>query len=163
MTVRVYVSVGSNVERKRHIRSCISALREHFGDLTVSTVYQTEPVGFVGNDFYNLVVGFDTGLDVQAVAARLRQIEDAHGRRRDVPKFSARTLDLDLLVYGDLVLREGGVQVPRDEITRYAFVLCPLAEVAGDEHHPVLGVSFGELWQRFALPGQRPRPVSFEF
>jgi len=161
--VRVYVSVGSNVERKRHIRSCIRALREHFGALIVSTVYQTEAVGFVGNDFYNLVVGFDTGLDVQAVAARLRKIEDAHGRRRDVPRFSARTLDLDLLIYGDLVLREGGVQVPRDEITRYAFVLCPLAEVAGDGRHPVLGVSFGELWQRFALPGQRPRPVSFEF
>ncbi len=101
---RVYISVGSNVERERNIRSCLRALEERFGALTLSRVYQNKAVGFSGADFFNLVVGFTTDADPYSVASCLRTIETAHGRYRDAPKFSPRTLDLDLLLYDDLVL-----------------------------------------------------------
>lgn len=160
---RVYVSVGSNVERERNIRSCIHSLRERFGSLMVSSIYHNKAVGFEGDAFLNLVVDFDTSDPVRAVAAHLRDIEVAHGRLRDAPKFSPRTLDLDLLLYDDLVLEASGLLVPRDEITRYAFVLCPLAEVAGEQRHPILGVTFVELWEAFDKTREHLRPVPFEF
>ncbi|MFC1685277.1 2-amino-4-hydroxy-6-hydroxymethyldihydropteridine diphosphokinase, partial [Pseudomonadota bacterium] len=86
----------------------------------------------------------------------------AHGRERCGEKFASRTLDIDLLTYGDQVIKEGKVEIPREEITRYAFVLLPLAEVAGDEQHPVLGLSYRELWQGFDGEGQVLAPVEFE-
>jgi 2-amino-4-hydroxy-6-hydroxymethyldihydropteridine diphosphokinase len=127
--------------------------------LVVSTVYQTRSVGFEGEDFYNLVAGFDTAEDVHAVAAALHEIEAAHGRSRSGGKFASRTLDIDLLLYDDLVLNENGLQLPRGEITRYAFVLGPLAEIAGGRRHPVLGKSFAELWAAFATDKSDLRPV----
>ena len=159
---RVYVSVGSNVQREEKIPSCIRALREAFGSLLVSTVYQTQAVGFAGDDFFNLAVGFDTDEEVRTLVAHLRNIEVAHGRRYDAPKFSARTLDLDLLLYDDLVQESGGLQLPRDEITRYAFVLCPLAEIAGERSHPILGVTFAELWEAFDQEREPLYPVSLK-
>jgi 2-amino-4-hydroxy-6-hydroxymethyldihydropteridine diphosphokinase len=146
---RVYVSVGSNIERERHIRSGVAALRECFGPLTLSRVYESEAVGFSGDNFFNLVLGFDSRQGVQPVAAALRDIERAHARDRRAPRFSSRTLDLDLLLYGDLVLEQDGIRLPREEIIRYAFVLGPLAEIAGEMPHPVSGCSFSELWRRF--------------
>lgn len=159
---RVYVGVGSNVEPACNVRSCIHALREVFGPLSISTVYRNKAMGFRGADFYNLVVGFDTGEELRGVTARLRDIEVAHGRRRDAPKFSSRTLDLDLLLYDDLVLEAGGLLLPREEITRYAFVLRPLAEVAGARRHPILGVTFAELWERFDKSRERLDPVALD-
>ena len=156
---RVFVSVGSNVDRLRNVRSAVAALRRQFGELLLSRVYDTEAVGFDGPSFLNLVAGFDTAESVFDVAARLRHIEKEHGRKRNGSRFAPRTLDLDLLLYGDLVLEEGGVCVPRDEITRFAFVLCPMAEIAPQLNHPVIGRSFAELWQGFAQPGQRLSPV----
>lgn len=157
---RVYVSVGSNIDRARNVRACLAALRQHFGALIVSTIYETAAVGFDGDDFYNLVVGFDTGQDVHAVARTLRAIEGRHGRVREAGRFAARTLDLDLLLYDDLVLDEDGLRLPRGEITRYAFVLRPLAEIAGDRVHPTRGGTIGELWQAFAASGERLEPVA---
>lgn len=155
----VYVSIGSNIERDRHIHAGLAALRAHFGDLVVSTVYQTRSVGFEGDDFFNLVAGFETDEAVHAVAAALHAIEAAHGRLRSGGKFASRTLDIDLLLYDDLVLNEGGLQLPRGEITRYAFVLGPLAEIAGERRHPVLGKTFAELWAVFAADKSDLRPV----
>ncbi|CAG1769416.1 partial 2-amino-4-hydroxy-6-hydroxymethyldihydropteridine diphosphokinase, partial [uncultured bacterium] len=106
-------------------------------------------VGFVGDSFYNLVVGFDSDLEVKNVAKQLRQIELDNGRSRDSQKFSARTLDLDLILYGDLIISDGRLQIPRDEIERYAFVLEPLAEIASNEKHPITGKTYAELWQTF--------------
>ena len=146
---RVYVSVGSNIEPGKNIRSCLSALRRRYGELTVSSVYESEAVGFDGDNFYNLVVGFDTGDDVHAVAQALRAIEHEHGRARAERRFCARTLDLDLLLYGDAVLRENGLELPRADILRHAFVLRPLAEIAGRERHPVNQRRYAELWDAF--------------
>lgn len=146
---RVWVSAGSNMEREVHIASAVRALRERFGELAVSPVYETEAVGFSGDAFLNLVIGFDSDEPPAALHRALRDIEDRNGRRRDGPKFGPRTLDLDLLTYGDQVGDEGGKALPRDEIERYAFVLAPLADVAGDERHPALGERYAVLWQRW--------------
>ena len=144
-----YISIGSNIDKDKHIPASLQALEQLFGKLTLSSVYESEPVGFTGDAFYNLVVGFDSELGVKEVAKQLRLIELDNGRTRDSQKFSARTLDLDLLLYDDLIINDGRLQIPRDEIERYAFVLEPLAEVAPTLKHPVSGLSYGELWEKF--------------
>ena len=147
---RVWVSVGSNIDRERHIRAALRELRQAFGELTVSPVYETAAVGFDGDAFLNLVVGFFSELPPAQLHRMMREIEDRHGRRRDGEKFSARTLDLDVLTYGDTVGDDGGKALPRDEILRYAFVLAPLTDVAAGERDPVSRDSYGDLWRRFA-------------
>jgi len=147
--MRGYISIGSNIDKEIHIPASLLALKQQFGALTVSSIYESEAVGFTGDVFHNLIVGFDSDLDVKTVAKQLRQIELDNGRTRDSQKFSARTLDLDLILYGDLIVSDGRLQIPRDEIERYAFVLEPLAEIAPTSIHPVSGISYGELWQKF--------------
>lgn len=146
---QVFVSIGSNIERERHIRSALEELRRHFGRLIVSNVYESKPVGFVGGNFFNLAVGFKTDESLWAVRGCLRSIEILHSRDRHTSRFSSRTLDLDLLLYGDLITEEQGIKLPREEIIRYAFVLGPLAEIAGEMCHPQLKVSFATLWRSF--------------
>jgi 2-amino-4-hydroxy-6-hydroxymethyldihydropteridine diphosphokinase len=160
---RVYISIGSNVERDRNIPGGLRALHQRFGPLTVSTLYECPAVGFEGEDFYNLVVAFDSTEPVLEVNAALHAIEDRFGRDRSKPKFSARTLDFDLLLYGDQVLREGKLVLPRPEIDRVAFVLGPLAELAGSRLHPVRGVTLTEMWARFdGIGAGELRPVDPE-
>jgi 2-amino-4-hydroxy-6-hydroxymethyldihydropteridine diphosphokinase len=159
---RAYLSVGSNIERERHVRSAVKSLRERFGELIVSRVFESEAVGFAGDDFFNLVVGFDSDASVFDVVAGLRDIELAHSRDRRAPRFSSRTLDLDLLLYGDLVMDEQGIRLPRDEITRYAFVLGPLAEIAGEMRNPLDGRRFADMWREFDQAGQAMRPVEID-
>lgn len=160
---QVYVSIGSNIDRERHIRAAVAELRARFGELRLSSVYESEAVGFDGDNFLNMAVAFDTDLDVQAVAQVLRAIEDTHGRVRSGPRFSSRTLDLDLLLYDDLVSRSDGLDVPRAEITRNAFVLQPLAEIAPEVRHPVLGNTYDELWKAFDKSSQCLWIVEFSF
>lgn len=145
----VFVGAGSNVEPRRHLGAGLRGLATRFGLLRLSPVYRNRPVGFAGEDFLNLVIAFETEEPVEEVAATLAAIEAANGRARGEAKFAPRTLDLDLLLYGDLVLDTGGIQLPRDEIIKYSFVLKPLADLAGERLHPVLGQSFAELWEHF--------------
>lgn len=156
---RGYISVGSNIDKEKNIHSSLRALALYFGDLVVSSTYESEPVGFSGDTFHNLVVGFDSELDVKTIAKLLRQIELEHGRTRDCKKFSSRTLDLDLILYGDLVISDGRLQIPRDEIEHYAFVLEPLAEIAGDLKHPVTGETYLEMWEKFDKSDLRQKRI----
>jgi len=156
---RGYISIGSNINKDEHIPASLLALEQTFGELTVSSIYESEPVGFTGDVFYNLVVGFDSDLEVKAVAKQLRQIELDNGRTRDSRKFAARTLDLDLILYGDLIVNDGRLQIPRDEIEHYAFVLEPLAEIAPSLKHPVSHLSYAELWEQFDKTGLKQKRV----
>lgn len=160
---RVYLSLGSNIDRERNIRGAITALRERYGELTISRVFESASVGFEGEDFYNLAVGLDTDEDVATVNQALHTIEDGYGRDRSGPRFSSRTLDIDLLLYDDLVIKQGKLELPRDEITKNAFVLWPLAEIAADTLHPCLELSMAQLWADFDKEKQALHPVAFDF
>jgi 2-amino-4-hydroxy-6-hydroxymethyldihydropteridine diphosphokinase len=160
---RVWISIGSNQDRERSISGAIRVLRERFGELVLSRVYESEAVGFEGQPFYNLVAGFDTDERAGDLVAALREIEDAFGRVRSRNKFSPRTLDLDLLTYGNLAGIVDGCDLPRNEILRYAFVLRPLSEVTGDEIHPVAGRSYRDLWKDYDQTAQPLAPIVFDF
>jgi len=142
--------VGTNLDREANLRSAIAALRTRFGALEISPVYESAAQGFDGEPFYNLVVALRTDESAAAVTAALKQIERAHGRESRGPKFAPRSLDLDLLTYGDNPLEVDGVHLPRADILRYAFVLRPLAELAPEGRHPRLGTSYRTLWETFA-------------
>ncbi|HED15547.1 MAG TPA: 2-amino-4-hydroxy-6-hydroxymethyldihydropteridine diphosphokinase [Gammaproteobacteria bacterium] len=146
---QVYVSIGSNIEPARYVRLAIEEMRKVFASMQLSPVYETEPVGFEGDNFFNLVAGFDTDLPVEAVLDQLHAIEDQFGRQREGERFVARTIDLDLLLFGELVGEVHGTQLPRDEIERYAFVLRPLYDLAPELVHPLSRQSIASLWQAF--------------
>src|SRR5512139_689130 len=158
---RIYVSIGTNIDRENNLRAGVAALRARFGELTLSSVYESEAVGFAGDPFYNMVAGFNSDEPLEIVVHELHAIEDRHGRRREGPRFSSRTLDIDLLLYGDRVIDEGKLKLPRDEITKHAFVLWPLAEIAPSERHPVQGLTYEELWQKFDRSTQSLWPIPF--
>lgn len=160
---RVYLSIGSNIEREKNIRGGVADLKKAFGEVTLSRVYESESVGFDGDNFYNLVAACNTDKPVQEVSKILHDIEAEHGRTREGPRFSSRTLDIDLLTYDALITFDNGLELPRDEITKNAFVLWPLAEIAADEIHPVLKQSYAELWGNFDKEKQSLWPVEFQW
>lgn len=143
-----YVSVGSNIDRVRSLRNGVEAMQRCFGKLILSSVYESDAEGFEGDRFYNLVVRFNAN-DIDEVEQVLHRIEMDNGRAREAEKFSSRTLDLDLLLFGDAVLAGQGIYVPRKEITHYAFVLWPLAELAPELKHPISGKTYRQLWGEF--------------
>ena len=159
---QIFIGVGSNREREKHIRAGIRALRARFGNLRISTVYENRAVGFDGANFYNFVVACETDLKAQDVVRQLHCIEDDYGRERSGPGSSSIALDLDLLLYDDLVLTRETFQLPRADIDRYAFVLCPLAELAPDLRHPVSGKTCASLWSEFDATGQVLTAVEFD-
>jgi 2-amino-4-hydroxy-6-hydroxymethyldihydropteridine diphosphokinase len=150
----VVLSVGSNIEREKNTRYAIDHITAKYGQLEISPIYETSSVGFDGPPFYNLIVGFHSGDGLPEIIETLREIEYGAGRIRGPKSFASRILDIDVVLYGDQNFRDDGVNVPRDEIEKYAYVLKPLANIYPDMIHPLLGISFHELWQNFDLKDQ---------
>lgn len=158
---QVLLGIGSNIEPQLNISAGLDALQRNFAELEFSSVYQSAAVGFQGEPFLNLVVSLDCTISVGALAAQLRQLEHAMGRPLQATRFSSRTLDIDILTYGDSIGLVEGVQLPRGEITENAYVLCPLAELVPAGLHPLTGLSYSQLWQAYNQPGQSVGRVDF--
>lgn len=152
MSHQIYISIGSNIEPKKNVRQAVQALRDVFGELVISPVYESEAVGFDGDNFLNLVVAATTDMGVGDVNQMLHDIEDKYGRERSGPRFSSRRIDLDLLLYNDLYGEHEGVTLPREEIPHHAHVLCPLVDLIPEAMHPVLKQTYKQLWQEFLQP-----------
>lgn len=144
-----YVGLGSNIEPHKNLRLGIRELRASYGELRLSNTYQNPAVGFEGADFLNLVAGFETQDSPQAIHERIEAIHAQVGRQRDDNPFSSRPLDIDLLLYGDLVTDEPPVRLPRRDVLEYGFVLRPLAEIAPGYVHPETGRTLAEHWRSF--------------
>ncbi len=160
---RVYLSFGSNIDREHNIRSGLDALARRCGELSLSPVYESAAVGFNGAAFLNLVVAIDTDLSVGELSALLRAIEADHGRTRGEKKFASRTLDIDILTYADAVGVIDGVELPRDEILKHAFVLKPLVDIAPEEKHPLLRKSYADLLAAKDFSSQSLWQVPFQW
>lgn len=145
----VYLAAGSNVAPERNLERALAQLEREFPGVRFSPWYRNRAVGFAGEDFINLVAGFDTTLPVHAVLARLHAIEGRCGRPREAPRWAPRTLDLDVLLYGDLVCEEAGLKLPRPDLLKRAYMLGPLAALVPEVVHPTARATIGELWQRF--------------
>lgn len=160
---RVFLGIGSNIDRYRHIDAALSMLTQALGTLHVSSVYESDAVGFSGNPFLNLVVGCTTSLHLSELIHLLKTVEDKNGRVRTGPKFSDRTLDIDVLIYGNCVGRHAGILLPRPEILEQAHVLRPLAEIAEDLHLPGSEHCCGALWQAYDKSRQPLHRVDFDW
>jgi 2-amino-4-hydroxy-6-hydroxymethyldihydropteridine diphosphokinase len=145
----VYVAAGSNIQPELNLRSAISALKRRLGDLRVSRAYRNQAVGFEGPDFINLVIGFETELTLTEVLSVLQAVEGLCGRPRKAPKFEPRSMDLDLLLYGDMVCATHAITLPRPDLINKAYMLGPLAELAPTLVHPTLKQSIADLWKGF--------------
>lgn len=159
---QLFLGLGSNIEPARYLSLGLEELEALLGELRVSSVYEGAAIGFAGAPFWNLVVETQTLLSVGDLQAALRSIEYAHGRPENASRFSPRSLDIDILVYGDVCGVIEGVVLPRGEILDNAFVLRPLAELAPGGMHPSDGRSYAELWQQYDTASQPLRAVSLD-
>lgn len=151
MTRTAWLGLGSNVDAENHIRAGIRELQKDFHQVSLSPVYTSTAVGFDGNDFINLVARVETDMHPLALRHYLRDLEDRFGRKRGGAKFSDRTLDIDILLYDDLVLLSPELEIPRAEILKFPHVLKPLADLDPDLVHPVELRSMAEIWQDSGL------------
>ena len=142
-----WLGMGSNINAENHIRGGINELKDKFEQVSLSPIYASASVGFEGNDFINLVARVETDLQPIELRNYLRDLEDRYGRKRDVPKFSDRSLDIDILLYDDLVLLSPILEIPRAEILKFSHVLKPLADLDPDLVHPVKLRTMIEIWE----------------
>jgi len=164
LMTRVYAGLGSNVDKEKNIPAGLSTLASHFSPLAISTVYESEAFGFHGDNFYNLVTGFDTDLSALEVISIFKSIESSLGRtpstQDTASKTTSHTIDIDLLLFGDLVWHNEQIDIPRKDIVQYPFVLCPLAELAGDLEHPETCLSIADMWASFDKDRHQLKPVT---
>lgn len=158
----VFVAAGSNVRPRENLRRALAHLRQTWPALRTSRAWRNPAVGFEGEDFVNLVIGFETDLPLAAVLERLHAAEAACGRPREAPKWAPRSMDLDVLLYGDAVGEFPGAVLPRPDLVRRPYMLGPTAEIAPGLVHPTLGRSMAELWDGFPKDGLAMTPVSLE-
>ncbi|MFQ6372123.1 2-amino-4-hydroxy-6-hydroxymethyldihydropteridine diphosphokinase [Shewanella sp. YIC-542] len=159
---QIFISLGSNINPAHYLQAGLLELQAIFGELQCSSVYESEAVGFDGDNFLNMVVGLHTALPVAEIVRCCKAIELRHGREPDAKKFASRTLDLDLLLYDRLICQTPAV-LPRTDILMNAFVLWPLAELAPALTHPVTGQSYAQLWAQYDKSRQKLWPVTIDF
>lgn len=146
---QVYIAAGSNIDPERHLAMAVRELGRQFPDVRFSPWYRNRAVGFEGEDFINFVAGFATELELTELLKALHGIEAMCGRPREAPRWAPRSMDLDVLLYGDLVCQEPHLKVPRPDLLKRAYMLGPLAALAPDVVHPTEKLTIGELWRRF--------------
>lgn len=151
---KILISTGSNIEKDKHTRAGFDQLAEVFENVMVSSVFESQSVGFKGDTFYNAVVYAETNMHLSQVCEVLKTIESKNGRVRQTEKFSSRTLDLDLLCF-DNVVCEQPIVLPREEILFNAFVLQPLAELVPEDIHPVVQKTYAQLWKEYDKSKQK--------
>lgn len=156
----VYVAAGSNVEPIANLRLALEFLSQRFAGLRCSTAYRNEAVGFEGEDFVNLVVGFATKRSIDEVIDSLHEAEALCGRKRDAPRWASRSMDLDILLFGDFLCDRPGLVLPRPDLTRRAYMLGPMAELAPDFVHPLEHRTIGELWADFDQAAHAMQPIN---
>jgi 2-amino-4-hydroxy-6-hydroxymethyldihydropteridine diphosphokinase len=144
----VYVAIGSNVSPEENVLKAAHEIKRRFPDAKLSSWYRNPAVGFTGEDFINGVVGFTTTLSLESVIEQLHAVEALCGRPRNAPRWAPRAMDLDVLLYDDLV-RPEPTKVPRPDLLKRPYMLGPLAEIAPQVMHPTAGLTIGELWQQF--------------
>ena len=154
-----WLGLGSNVNADTHIRAGIRELVEKFDNVSLSPAYTSTSVGFEGDDFINLVARVETEMHPLELRQYLRDLEDRYGRKRDVPKFSDRSLDIDILLYDDLVLRSPVLEIPRAEILKFSHVLKPLADLEPKLIHPTELRSMSEIWESSGLKDDYLKPL----
>ena len=156
----VYVAAGSNVAPEEHLSRAVAELQRAFPGVRFSPWYRNRAVGFEGDDFINLVAGFSTELPLDQVLATLQAIELTCGRARDAPRWAPRSMDLDVLLYGDLVCERPGIRLPRPDLLKRAYMLGPLAVLAPQLVHPTAQLTIAELWGRFDQAGHPLEPLA---
>ncbi len=142
-----FLGIGSNINRIKNINSCLAFITHSFSNTHISPTYQSPSYGFKGHDFYNLVVKIETVFQPHELKLWLQNLEDFHGRDRHKPRYSNRTLDIDLLLCDDLIIDDALVQIPRREILKRKYVLKPLQDLAPNLIHPVAQKRLAVLWQ----------------
>ncbi len=148
---QAWLSLGSNVDAATNIRAGVNALRSRFGNCRLSPVYRSAAVGFDGEDFLNLAAMIETQLTPMALREWIRKLEDRHGRDRSLPRFSDRALDIDILLFDDLIIHDESLEIPRQEILQSPHVLKPLADLSPELIHPCVRRSLAEIWAESGL------------
>lgn len=152
---RVYLSLGSNIEPRRYIREGIAVLEHNFGPLELSPIVESEPVGFIGDPFINLMAVLETDLPLAELSRRLRRIEFDFGREENAPKFSGRTLDIDIVLVDDLIGEHFGLKLPRRDLFEHGYMLYPLSLMEPELIPPGQEQTVQQLWQHFPFPEQK--------
>ena len=153
--MRVVFDLGTNINREASLAAALERLSDNFELLRASSVYNSTPVGMANQpDYLNLALEAETDKGVEEIRSICREIEDAMGRNRDVPKYGPRVIDIDLILYGETVDPE--LKLPHQQAHEQMFVVLPLAELDPEGRHPASGTSWGDL-RRELLRGRSPQ------
>lgn len=158
--IPVLLGLGSNVERGRNLTAGLDALEHLLQNMRCSPVFESHAVGYRGDNFYNLVVAGSSALPLMELDRRLKFIEADNGRY--APERKGLPLDIDVLVYGDLTGNFHGLELPRPETLKNAFVLWPLSLLVPQMEHPAETKTFAQLWSESRIE-QQLWPVPFQW